>query len=59
MCELTKLEQKYNCDYDLIIRLYTMNKLYLAPWELSKYLKKRGIKKYHKLILKGKKKVIV
>ena len=42
----TKLEIKYNFDYDLIIRLYSMNKIYLAPWEVNKYLKKRGEKKY-------------
>lgn len=43
--KLSKIEQKYNNDYDLIIRLYGMNKLYLTSWELNKYLKLRGNKK--------------
>lgn len=51
----TKLEIKYNFDYDLIIRLYSMNKIYLAPWEVNKYLKKRGEKKYpHYELRKGR-----
>ena len=51
----TKLEIKYNFDYDLLIRLYTMNKIYLAQWELNKYLKKRGEKKYpHYELRKGR-----
>lgn len=55
--KLSKIEKKYNCDYDLIIRLYTMDKLYLTKSELNKYLKKRGEKKYPRLILKGKRAV--
>lgn len=53
--KLSKIEQKYNCDYDLIIRLYSMDKLYLTSWELNKYLKLRGEKKYPQMKLKGKK----
>lgn len=53
------LERKYKKDYDLIIRLYTMNKLYLAPHQLNKFLEKRGEKKYPHYELKGRKKVIV
>ena len=51
----TKLEIKFNYNYDLIIRLYTMDKLYLSSSELNKYLKKRGEKKYpHYELRKGK-----
>ena len=56
---LSKIEKKYNYDYDLIIRLYCMDKLYLSSYELKKCLKLRGEKKYHKLVLKGKRAVIV
>ena len=53
--KLSKIESKYKCNYDLIIRLYSMNKIYLAPWEVSKYLKKRGEKKYpHYELRKGR-----
>lgn len=55
----TKLEIKYNFDYDLIIKLYSLNKIYLAPWELNSYLKLRGEKKYPQMKLKGKKVEII
>ena len=51
----TKLEIKYNFDYDLIIKLYATNKLYLTPRELNDYLELRGEKKYPQMKLKGKK----
>lgn len=57
--KLTKIEKKYNCNYELIISLYTMNKLYLSSSELKKYLRLRGEKKYHKLELVNNKAVIV
>lgn len=51
----TKLEIKYNFDYDLIIKLYATNKLYLRPNKLNDYLELRGEKKYPQTKLKGKK----
>ena len=53
------IEEKYNNDYNLIIRLYTMNKLYLTHYQFNKFLEKRGEKKYPHYELKGIKKVIV
>lgn len=55
----TKLEIKYNYNYDLIIRLYTMDTLYLSSSELNKYLKKRGEKQYPHYELIGKRRVLV
>lgn len=55
----TKLEIKYNFDYDLIIRLYATNKLYLTPRELNNYLELRGKKKYPHYVLEGKRQVII
>lgn len=50
--------KKYKKDYDLIIRLYSMDKLYLSERQLNKFLKKRGEKKYPHYELEGKKQVI-
>ena len=55
----TKLEIKYNFDYDLIIRLYTNNKLYIRPDKLTDYLELRGEKKYpHYEIRKGRQVIV-
>lgn len=59
MKKINSIDKKYNKDYDLIIRLYSMNKLYLTNKELNHYLKLRGEKKYHKLKLINNKAVIV
>lgn len=50
--------KKYKKDYDLIIRLYLMDKLDLSERQLNKFLKKRGEKKYPHYELIGKKSVI-
>lgn len=57
--KLSKLEKKYNCDYDLIIKLYTMGKTYLTKKQLDDYLKLRGEKKYPHYVLEGKRQVII
>lgn len=54
-----KILKKFKNDYDMIIRLYEMDKLYLSPWELNKYLKLRGEKTYPHYKLIEKRQVIV
>lgn len=53
------IEEKYNNDYNLIIRLYTMHKLSLTHYQFDKFLEKRKEKKYPHYELIGRKKVIV
>ena len=50
--------KKYKKDYDLIIRLYTMNKLYLRPKQIDDFLEKRGEKKYPHYELIGKRRCL-
>lgn len=50
--------KKYNKDYDLIIRMYCMDKLYLTQSQVNKFLKKIGEKKYPHYELIGKRRVI-
>ena len=53
--EFKKILKKYEDDYNMIVRLYCMDKIYLYPFQLNKVLKLRGEKKYPHYILKNKK----
>lgn len=59
MLKKSSLLKKYKNNYDMIIRLYEMDQLYLSSWELNKYLKLRGEKKYPHYKLIGKRRVMV
>ena len=50
--------KKYKHNYDLIIRLYSLDRLYLTESQVNKFLKKRGEKKYPHYELKEGRQVI-
>ena len=53
------LIKKYKRDYDLIIRLYSLDMLKLTDRQLNKFLKKRGEKKYPHYVIRNGRQVIV
>lgn len=53
------LIKKYKRDYDLIIRLYSLDKLYLTDRQVNKFLKKRGEKKYPHYGIRNGRQVII
>lgn len=53
------LIKKYKKDYDLIIRLYSLDKLYLTTSQLNKFLKLRGEKRYPHYEIQNGRKVLV
>jgi hypothetical protein len=53
------LIKKYKRDYDLIIRLYSLDKLYLTTSQVNKFLKLRGEKKYPHYEIRNGRQVII
>lgn len=53
------LIKKYKRDYDLIIRLYSLDKLYLTNLQVNKFLKLRGEKIYPHYEIQNERQVIV
>lgn len=54
-----ELIKKYKRDYDLIIRLYSLDKLYLTNLQVNKFLKLRGEKKYPHYEIQNERQVMV
>lgn len=54
-----ELMKKYNNDYEKILNLYTRDKLYLTSYQVNKFLKLRGEKRYpHYEIEKGRQVIV-
>lgn len=53
------LIKKYKRDYNKILNLYMLDKLYLTESQVNKFLKLRGEKKYPHYVIKEGRQVIV
>ena len=53
------LIKKYKRNYDLIIKLYSLDKLYLTPGQVNKFLKLRGEKRYPYYEIQNGRQVII
>lgn len=50
---IKQIIKKYNNDYEKILNLYMKDKLYLTSYQVAKFIKLRGEKKYKRMILKN------
>ena len=50
---IKQITKKYNNDYEKILKLYMKNKLYLTSYQVDKFIKLRGEKKYKRMVLEN------
>lgn len=56
---IKQISKKYNNDYEKILKLYMKNKLYLTTYQVDKFIKLRGERKYKRMVLENNRVVIV
>lgn len=56
---IKQISKKYNNDYEKILKLYMKNKLYLTSYQVDKFIKLRGERKYKRMVLENNRVVIV
>lgn len=50
---IKQITKKYNNDYEKILNLYMKNKLYLTTYQVDKFIKLRGERKYKRMVLEN------
>lgn len=55
---IKQITKKYNNDYEKILNLYMKDKLYLTSYQVAKFIKLRGERKYKRMILENNRVVI-
>lgn len=50
---IKQITKKYNNDYEKILNLYMKNKLYLTSYQVDKFIKLRGERKYKRMVLEN------
>ena len=56
---IKQISKKYNNDYEKILNLYMKDKLYLTTYQVDKFIKLRGKRKYKRMVLENNRVVIV
>lgn len=56
---IKQISKKYNNDYEKILNLYMKDKLYLTSYQVYKFIKLRGERKYKRMVLENNRVVIV